>query len=275
MASALLHDLIALTLDAGRVVMEVRDAGCEAMDKYDGSPVTVADQRAEALIEEGLARIAPGVPMLGEEASASGRIPDLGSRFFCVDPIDGTRDFIAASGEFTVNIALIENGAPILGVVFAPATGEMFAADADGACKGKYDGRTGAEIEPLRRIHAAPAPVHGAWRIIASRRSGANDRTAQFLLALGAHERATASSSIKFCRLAEGGGDLYPRFGDVSEWDAAAGHAVLAAAGGGVVRHDGGALTYGHADNKFLIHGFIAYANPEAAAAARAAVDKL
>ena len=119
-----LDDFIALALAAGREIMAVRDAGFDTQTKLDGSPVTIADQRAEMVIEHGLSALAPGIPMIGEEAVAEGRIPECGERFFCVDPLDGTRGFAKGGDEFTVNIALIENGTPTLGVVYAPATGE-------------------------------------------------------------------------------------------------------------------------------------------------------
>lgn len=262
-----LEDLIVLALAAGREIMAVREAGFDSQTKLDGSPVTIADQRAEAIIEEGLARLAPGVPMIGEEAVADGRIPDPGARFFCVDPLDGTRGFVKGGAEFTVNIGLIENGAPTMGVVFAPATGEIYAGEPVRALAGRHDAHTGKAIQPLAPIHAL-AQKPPRWRIIASDYSGRNEKTKVFIDTL-AGEIRHASSSIKFCRLAEGAADLYPRFGDVCEWDAAAGHAVLAAAGGGIMTLRGEPIRYGRRDDRFLIRGFVAYANAEAAAAAR------
>lgn len=234
--------------------MRVRAAGFEAIKKGDGSLVTIADQRAEAIIEAGLAKLAPGVPIIGEEAVAAGRMPECGDRFFCVDPLDGTRGFVSGGEEFTVNIALIENQAPIVGVVFSPVSGEMFAGEPGRATKGDIPIRT-----------TSPG---GNWRLIASENSGRNARTQAFANALGPHTLLHASSSIKFCRLAEGVADLYPRFGDLSEWDAAAGHAVLSAAGGGVMRLDGSPQRYGDRSNSFLIHGLIAYASKTAKHAA-------
>lgn len=264
-----LEDLIALALNAGREIMAVRAAGFETTSKRDGSPVTIADQRAEAIIEDGLARIAPGIPMLGEEAVASGRIPELGERFFCVDPLDGTRGFANGGAEFTVNIAWIEDGEANMGVVYAPATGELYAGEPGRALAARCNPQTAQPRGQPRRIKArVRAPEQ--WRVVASDDSGRNARTAGFVAELrGATTHA--SSSIKFCRVAEGAADLYPRFGDVSEWDAAAGHAILSAAGGGVMRLDGGPLRYG-GDADFLIHGFVAYAGAAAAKAARAAL---
>jgi 3'(2'),5'-bisphosphate nucleotidase len=252
-----LEDLIALALAAGREIMAVRAAGFDTEKKGDGSIVTIADQRAEAIIEAGLAKLAPGVPMLGEEAASTGRIPDCGARFFCVDPLDGTRGFAKGGDEFTVNIALVERGLPTHGVVLAPATGDLFAGEPGRA----LGGREGA----LHPIHVRAAPAQ--WRIVASDFSGRDERTARFVEALDG-DVTHASSSIKFCRIAEGVADLYPRFGDVCEWDAAAGHAILRAAGGDIMRLDGDPLRYGNAADKFLIHGFIAYSGDAAKAAA-------
>lgn len=264
-----LEDLIALARAAGLEIMDVRRAGFDAQTKGDGSIVTIADQRAERIIEDGLKALAPETPMLGEEAVAAGRIPHCGAMFFCVDPLDGTRGFAKGGDEFTVNIALIEHGAPTVGVVFAPATGELYAGEPGRVLRGDYDPHTGMEL-------SAPAPIGPRgdgvpWRIIASDHSGRNARTAAFIEALSGVP-AHASSSIKFCRLAEGAADIYPRFGEVSEWDAAAGHAVLSAAGGGVMRLDGAPLRYGGNDGDFLVRGFVAYASDAAKAAALTAL---
>ncbi len=267
-----IDDLISLALGAGREIMNVRDAGFDTEKKLDGSPVTIADQRAEKIIEEGLARLAPDVPMIGEEAFASGRIPEIGARFFCVDPLDGTRGFVKGGDEFTVNIALIADGAPLKGVVFAPATGELYAGEPGRALSGRYNAHTGAELAALVQIRAqANAPA--TWRVVASDLSGRNQQTRDFTAKLGA-VAMHASSSIKFCRLAEGAADLYPRFGDVREWDAAAGHAILSAAGGGVMGLDGAPLRYGAREDRFLIRGFVAFASAAAASAARAALSR-
>ncbi len=265
-----LQDLIDLALAAGREIMAVRAAGFDTQQKLDGSIVTIADQRAEAIIEQGLLKLAPDVPMIGEEAVALGRVPQCGQLFWCVDPLDGTRGFSEGSDEFTVNIALVRGGVPTHGVVYAPATGELYAGEPGTAFTAKCDIATAMPKAPPTRIHAdRTAPPQ--WRIVASQNSGRDARTADFITALNG-AATHASSSIKFCRLADGGADLYPRFGDVSEWDAAAGHAILLAAGGDIMRLDGAPLRYGDRDGKFLIHGFIAYANEEAKRAALAAM---
>jgi 3'(2'),5'-bisphosphate nucleotidase len=257
----MLDDLIALALAAGREIMAVRAAGFDAEQKGDGSIVTIADRRAEAIIEAGLAKLAPGVPMLGEEAAAAGRIPECGARFFCVDPLDGTRGFAKGGDEFTVNIALVEGDLPTRGVVLAPATGDLFAGEPGRA----LGGREGS-LAPIR-VRQTPSQ----WRIVASDFSGRDERTAHFVRTLNG-EIAHASSSIKFCRIAEGAADLYPRFGNVCEWDAAAGHAILRAAGGDIMRLDGAPLAYGNAADNFLIRGFVAYASEDAKGAALSAL---
>ena len=266
-----LEDLIELALVAGREIMAVRAAGFDAQTKLDGSIVTIADQRAEAIIEAGLAKLAPGVPMIGEEAVADGRIPACGARFFCVDPLDGTRGFAKGGDEFTVNIGLIEDAEAIVGVVYAPATGELYAGQAGRAVKAQCDIATGA-LTPLTPIRTAPRPAQ--WRLVASEQSGRNGETEDFRASLNAGALVHASSSIKFCRVAEGAADLYPRFGNVSEWDAAAGHAVLRAAGGGIIRLDGSPLRYGLNPGDFLVHGFVAYSSEDAKVAALNALKR-
>ncbi|WP_066774639.1 3'(2'),5'-bisphosphate nucleotidase CysQ family protein [Candidatus Viadribacter manganicus] len=266
-----LEDLISLALAAGREIMAVRAAGIDAQVKADGSLVTIADQRAEAIIEAGLAELDAGVPMLGEEAVAAGRIPDCGARFYCVDPLDGTRGFANGGDEFTVNIALVENATPVVGVVYAPATGELYAGQPSKALAGKCHPQTGKLLAPMAAI--APGAFAQQPRVVASDYSGRNERTGDFIAALNG-VITHASSSIKFCRVAEGAADLYPRFGDVSEWDAAAGHAILKAAGGDIMLLDGSPLRYGGRNGDFLIHGFVAYGNATAKAAALQALTR-
>lgn len=255
-----LDDFIALALAAGREIIAVRDAGFDTQTKLDGSIVTLADQRAELLIETGLKALAPDIPMIGEEAVAEGRIPECGDTFFCVDPLDGTKGFAKGGDEFTVNIALIENATPTFGVVYAPATGELYAGEPGRAVKALCEPHTARPMTPLEAIAPTTSP---RWRIVASDFSGRNEATSKFVSALDGIV-THASSSVKFCRLAEGEADLYPRFGEVSEWDAAAGHAILRAAGGDVMRLDGVPLRYGDRAGGFLIKGFIAYANEDA-----------
>jgi 3'(2'), 5'-bisphosphate nucleotidase len=270
MADFTLIDLIELARAAGREIMDVRGRGFDAQTKLDGSIVTIADQRAELIIEQGLAALAPEIPMIGEEAVADGRIPHCGDRFWLVDPLDGTTGFSKGGDEFTVNIALVEHGVPTWGVVYAPATGELFAAEAGAAFSAQCEIATALPRSTPQPIHAA-ATKPEQWRVIASANSGRDARTSAFVHRLGGAAKH-ASSSIKFCLLANGEADLYPRFGDVSEWDAAAGHAILRAAGGEIMNLQGEPLRYGDRDGQFLVRGFLAYANEEARTAALAAM---
>lgn len=244
--------LEAIARAAGEIILEVRDRGVEHIAKQDGSPVTEADTRAEALILDALASAWPDIPVVAEESAAAGRLPDeLGSRFFLVDPLDGTREFIAGSTDFTVNIALIENGAPVAGVVGAPARGEIYLARHDQAWlvieeNGKH----------LRRaIAVRPCPKNPVALVS---RSHLTDRTRRFLAEHGLSENLEIGSSLKFCLLACGLADIYPRFGRTMEWDTAAGDAVLRAAGGITVEPDGEPLRYGKRENGFANPDFIA-----------------
>lgn len=264
-----LDSLIALALAAGREIMAVRSAGFDTQTKMDGSPVTIADQRAERVIEDGLRALAPNISMIGEEAVAEGRIPECGDTFFCVDPLDGTRGFAKGSDEFTVNIALIQDATPLLGVIYAPATGELYAGEPGRAVKAICDPHTAQPLGPLEAISPKPSQ---RWRIVASDHSGRNERTQTFIAALDG-VATHASSSVKFCRLAEGAADIYPRFGEVSEWDAAAGHAILRASGGDIMRLDGAPLRYGDRAGGFRIRGFVAYVNDAAKTAALGALQ--
>ncbi len=202
--------------------------------KGDGSPVTVADEQAEKLILEGLARIAPDIPVVAEESVAAGRFPPASDRFFLVDPLDGTKEFLDRNGDFTVNIALIEQGRPILGIVHLPATGVTFAGEV-----GKGASRDGTAIHV--------GTPDGPLKVLASR-SHMSDETKVWLEQFDVGELVSAGSSLKFCRVAEGAADLYPRLGRTMEWDTAAADAVLRAAGGRVCTLDGADLVYGKRD---------------------------
>jgi 3'(2'), 5'-bisphosphate nucleotidase len=212
--------------------------------KADESPVTEADERAEALIVPALQALAPDVPVVAEEAVAAGGMPVVGDRFWLVDPLDGTREFIGRNGEFTVNIALICDGAPVLGVVYAPALDRLFAG-ASGA--GAADGPALAWVEQggeRRAIGCRPVPAEGLT-VVASRSHGDAAALDAFLAGRRVAALARAGSSLKLCLIAAGEADLYPRLGRTMEWDIAAGHAVLVAAGGQVTRLDGAPLRYG------------------------------
>jgi 3'(2'), 5'-bisphosphate nucleotidase len=208
--------------------------------KADESPVTAADQAAEAIILERLARAAPGVPVVAEEAAAAGATPQVAAQFFLVDPLDGTKEFIAGRDEFTVNIALIAQGAPVLGVVGAPALGRLFAGDVSRFQA--FEIRGGRDASPLA-LRARPRPPGGP--VAVASRSHGSPETEAWLAAAGVAARVSIGSSLKFCLLAAGEADVYPRFGPTMEWDTAAGHAVVAAAGGEVCETDGRPLRYG------------------------------
>lgn len=233
----LLEELIPVVRAAGHVVMDVYATDFEVRGKDDASPVTEADERAEAVILAGLARLTPEVPVVAEEAVAAGRVPAVARRFWLVDPLDGTKEFIKRNGEFTVNVALVEDGRPTLGVVLAPALGELYAGSEDG----------GAFVEDARGrrpIACRTVPAEGLT-VVASRSHGDAAALDAFLAGRKVASVVGAGSSLKLCRIAAGVADLYPRLGRTMEWDIAAGHAVLASAGGAVETLDGAPLRYG------------------------------
>lgn len=264
-----LAPLCDLARAAGLIIWRMYEEGCAGRDKPDGSPVTEADLAAEAVILEGLARIAPGVPVAAEEQIAAGDAPDCADRFFLVDALDGTRAFVnrQGGGEFTVNIALIEGGRPRLGVIYAPMSGMLYAGGDGAAFAQACTPQTAAPLGPPRPIRVADR-ASPPWRVLASR---SGDTTGAVLQKLGAVETRTISSSLKFALLADGEADIYPRLAPVSEWDVAAGEAVLTAAGGVVIGADGAPLRYGQAADAFRVRSFLAAGGPAAAAAGRGA----
>lgn len=247
--SELLDPLIAAARAAGDEILRHVAHGFAVETKADASPVTVADRAAEAIILEALRTHAPGVPVIAEEEVAAGRIPTHGDRFFLVDPLDGTKEFVRGGDDYSVNIGLIEGGAPVLGVVHQPATGLTWAgAEGQGAVRIDASGRRPIAVRPL-----------GAQRVAVASKSHFNQATADYLAtALGLCDPLAIGSSLKFCVVAEGRADIYPRLSPTSEWDTAAGHAVLTAAGGRVDGPDGAPLTYGKPG--FLNRGFCATA---------------
>jgi 3'(2'), 5'-bisphosphate nucleotidase len=234
---ALIEAVIGIVRRAGAIVMDVYATDFTVRGKADASPVTEADERAEALIVPALEALLPGVAVVAEEAAANGRAPRVGTRFWLVDPLDGTREFVSRNGEFTVNVALIEGGVPLLGVVLAPALGRLFA----GAVG------LGAFVEDVhgRRAIACRAPPAEGLTVLVSRSHGDAAALAAFLAGRKVASLASSGSSLKLCLVAAGEADLYPRLGRTMAWDIAAGHAVLLAAGGQVRCLDGTALGYG------------------------------
>ena len=255
MTSPLLRIMIEAALEAGEEIERFYFDGCAAEEKSDGSPVTEADRAAEEIILDHLARAYPNIPVLAEEECAAGRIPELGTRFFCVDPLDGTKGFIGRTGEFTVNIALVEEGAPVAGAIYVPVTGLLYyGARGEGAFKAEE-----GDPEPIR----TRAPVPGRLVGIGSRNHAAAG-TAERNARLGIADYLPSGSSLKFCLLAEGAADVYARYGPTSEWDTAAGQAILEAAGGRVTALDAqdreaGPLRYGNAARGFINPPFIAW----------------
>lgn len=258
MTGVLLQTIVDAALEAGAEIEAIYGAGCAHELKQDGSPVTIADQRAEEIILARLRAAFPDIPILAEEAACAGIIPELGDRFFLVDPLDGTKGFIQRNGEFTVNIGLVENGEPVAGVVYAPDSGLLYyGAKGEGA----FRRNTRAEAK-AESVLPRPRPASGLTAIGSRNHhaAGTEERNA----ALGIAEYLPSGSSLKFCLLADGSADVYPRYGPTMEWDTAAGQAVLEAAGGRVMELDGdseaGPLRYGKAESGFLNPNFIAWA---------------
>lgn len=254
MTSPLLQLMIEAALEAGAEIEALYGAGCAAETKQDGSPVTEADRRAEAIILGRLRSAYPDIPVLAEEEACHGCFPDLGNRFFLVDALDGTRGFIARNGEFTVNVALVDGVIPVAGVVYAPDSHALyFGAAGEGAYRRRDAG-------PEERIAPRPPPPQGLTAIVS--RGHAAD-VGETIAHLGIAELLPSSSSLKFCLLAEGSADVYPRYGRTMEWDTGAGQAVLEAAGGRVMALSGsnetGRLNYGKLGDNFENPHFIAW----------------
>ena len=250
---ALADALLPIVAGAGAAIMEVYGAAFSVQRKDDNSPLTLADLESQRVIIEGLKRITPEVPILSEESATAPWVQRQTWReLWVVDPLDGTREFVKRNGEFTVNVALVVEHEPLLGVVAAPAQGLTYWGVAGvGAFSILKDGER-------RRIHTV-APQR-PLRVVGSR-SHASGETAAYLERLGPHVVAPVGSSLKFCLLAEGKAELYPRFGATSEWDTAAGQAVLEAAGGHVTRMDGHRLRYNCRES--VINGdFVAFSHP-------------
>lgn len=254
-SSALAEDIRELAERAGQEILEIyRTDDPEVRQKDDRSPVTNADIRAEQVILRGLAELTPEIPVIAEESVAAGRIPEeFGERFWLVDPLDGTKEFLSHNGEFTVNIGLVERGEPVLGVVHTPAVGTSHVGVvADGGYV-----RVAADGS-VRKLGVTVPPSDGK-RVLVSR-SHLDADTESWLQTITVSERVQAGSSLKFCRIAEGVADAYPRFGRTMWWDTAAGHAVLLSAGGSVHTATGATLRYDRTERPELDNpGFIAY----------------
>ena len=256
----LLDGLTLVVSRAAAAILAMPRASLDPREKPDRSPVTSADMASEAVILEGLARLMPGVAVLSEEATGTRPVLPSGGRLFIVDPLDGTREFLAGLDEYVVNIALMDNGVPVAGVVAAPARGLIWRGQvgqgAERLVLPKDASLIGLGERVIIRTRARPAS--GA-RVLISR-SHLDSATDAFVDRLPRPEKIACGSALKFCLLAEGTADIYPRLAPTSEWDIAAGHAVLLAAGGDVRKPDGSALRYGdgYAEGKYLVPAFIA-----------------
>jgi 3'(2'), 5'-bisphosphate nucleotidase len=261
-AARLIDELTSLVSRAAAAILTAQQGALATRAKADASPVTAADEASEAIILEGLARAMPGVAVVSEEAA--GRAPPgaPGTQFVLVDPLDGTRELVAGRDEFTVNVAIVVGGEPAIGIVAAPAQGTI------------WRGIAGRGADRLMLTPGAPAnaaqerkPIHTRKApnalIALTSRSHLDADTTALITRLAPAETIASGSSIKFCRLAEGRADIYPRLSQTCEWDVAAGHAVLAAAGGLVTMPDGAPLTYGNSAKNFRVPGFIACGDPE------------
>jgi 3'(2'), 5'-bisphosphate nucleotidase len=245
----LLQGILHIAEQAGKEILEVYKKDFAVESKADQSPVTEADINSERVILAGLRQLTPGTPVVAEESVASGRIPDVSKgEFWLVDPLDGTKEFIKKNGEFTVNIALVRHGVPVLGVVYSPALLDFYWAESGSAWK-KHGKDTPERIRARK-----PA---GGLLAVGSRSHRTGDLE-DYLSQLNIASEISMGSSLKFCLVASGAADLYPRFGTTMEWDTAAGHAVVLASGGRVILFDGSPLFYGKPGFKnpnFLVTG--------------------
>lgn len=253
-----------LVVGAGALAMEVlARPQIAARLKDDRSPVTEADQRVEDWLLRALARDLPGLPVIAEEQAASGETPAHGDAFLLIDPIDGTREFLARSGEFTVNLALIVDGAPVVGAVAAPAQGRVWFAGVESFMAEAAPGGCLPAPQDWRRLRTRKAPARGLTALVS--KSHLDPETLAFVARIPVAERMSVGSSLKFCVIAEGLADVYPRFGPTMEWDTAAGDAILRAAGGAVRDPAGAPLLYDKAAAHYRNGPFVAWGDPSCA----------
>lgn len=253
---SLAMELATIASLAGAAVMKVYQDGFEVIDKDDGSPLTKADLAADEVVAEGLAAIAPDIPILSEESAETVDPKSLGDVFFVVDPLDGTREFVAKNGDFSVNIALVEHGIPIVGVVYAPAHKKMWLAGDTAYASHVIPGDT-VDRSSVRAINTCLQP-HKPVRAVASR-SHRDKKTDAFLHKLTKCDTVSIGSALKFCLVAEGEADVYPRYSPTMVWDTAAGIAVLQAAGGMVLDEDDVPLRVRHGKNGWRNGAFTAW----------------
>ena len=262
-AATLLQPLTSLVAQAGAAILAVDRSGMGVENKSDGSPVTIADMAADRIIAQGLKALAPNVPTLSEER-VDKTVRAYGDSFFLVDPLDGTKEYIAGRNEFTVNIALVTYGKPVLGVIAAPALGLIWRGMV-GRSAERLSMTGDGHVGPPQPIHTRPCPARGQPWVVAVSRSHGDARSEAFIAARPGAVRQALGSAVKFGRIAEGVADIYPRLSPTSEWDVAAGHAVVVAAGGKITDSRGASLSFGEGREDYLVPEFIAWGDPAAA----------
>jgi 3'(2'), 5'-bisphosphate nucleotidase len=259
-AAALIEPLTDLVIAAGDAILAVNRTYMKIDGKSDGSPVTEADLAADRIIAEGLVRLAPHIPSLSEERAREARLP-FNDSFFLIDPLDGTKEFVAGRNEFTVNLALVTSGTPLLGIVSAPALGLIWRGIVGRGAERMTLRANTPLVEPIR---TRPSPQRGAPWTVAVSRSHGDARTEAFIAGRPGAVRSELGSAVKFGRVAEGLVDIYPRLSPTCEWDVGAGHAVVSAAGGKITDSNGAALKFGAGREDFIIPEFIAWGDPDA-----------
>jgi 3'(2'), 5'-bisphosphate nucleotidase len=263
-AARLIEPLTEIVIRAGTAILAVNRSAMQVDGKTDGSPVTEADLAADRIIAEGLARLVPEIPALSEERTQSAALP-YNESFFLIDPLDGTKEFVAGRNEFTVNLALVTQGTPLLGIISAPALGliwrGMVGRGAERLTLGKELGEDKPLIEPIRTRRCPPRGQ--PWTVAVSRSHG-DARSEAFIAARPGAVRCELGSAVKLGRVAEGSVDIYPRLSPTSEWDIAAGHAVVVAAGGRITDSTGASLQFGTGRSGFIVPEFIAWGDPNA-----------
>lgn len=262
-AAELMESLTDIVAQAGAAVLAVNRSNMLVKGKTDGSPVTEADMAADRIIAEGLAKLIPQVPTLSEERTHLAERPYKNS-FFLIDPLDGTQEFVSGRDEFTINLALVTHGKPLLGIVAAPALGLIWRGLVGRGAERLLVTKD-AQARAAQPIKTRPHPGRGGAWIVTVSRSHGDKRTEAFIAARPGAIRQILGSAVKFCRVAEGGADIYPRLSPTSEWDVAAGHAVVTAAGGRVTDSKGAALRFGEAREDFLVPEFIVWGDPAVA----------
>jgi 3'(2'), 5'-bisphosphate nucleotidase len=260
-AAALMEPLTDLVIRAGAAILGVNRLAMKIEGKTDGSPVTEADLAADRIIGEGLARLVPQVPALSEERAHLPRPAHNNGSFFLIDPLDGTKEFVAGRDEFTVNLALVTGGTPLLGIIGAPALGLIWRGVLGRGAERLTLGE--GRVRVAEPIHTRPLPKRGDPWIVAVSRSHGDGRSEAFIDARPGAIRVKLGSAVKFGRVAEGGADIYPRLAPTSEWDVAAGHAVVTAAGGKLTDAQGADLKFGMGREGFIVPEFIAWGDPE------------